>query len=89
MMMFDLARPQIVDDPLAQALRDIALSAAGAIAMTSEEICQERSHRLGLNKDDDAVDRFGFEHAGERGLLLMRCDDEESLPDRSASLSYA
>ena len=78
----DLARSQVVDDPLALVLRDVAAQGGGTVPMAGEVFGERLGRALGIDEDQDAVDRFGFQDPGEHRLFLVRIDDHEALPDR-------
>ncbi len=77
----DLARSQVLDDPLALALRDIAAERGRAMPLAGEVFGERLGRALGIDEDQDALDRFGLQDPGEHVFLLMRIDDDEALTD--------
>ena len=77
----ELAAAEVIDDPFALFLGDVAVEHGRAMAAIRREIRPSGSLvSLRLDEHDHAVDRFGLQNAVERGLLLMRSGHDESLP---------
>ena len=78
----ELARAQVLDDALARALRNVTAQGRGPVPLARKIFGERLGRALGVHEDKNAIDRFGFENAGENLPLLMRTHNHESLPHR-------
>lgn len=77
----ELAGLEIVDEPLALCLRNVAIERAGREPARPELLRELLGLTLGADEDDHALELFDLEDAGERIHLLRVRDDEVPLRD--------
>ena len=78
----ELARAEVVDDPFALLLRDVAAQRGDAMPLARQELGEVLGRALRLHEDDHAVDRFGFQHACSAACFCGGGDDEVTLTNR-------
>jgi nicotinate-nucleotide adenylyltransferase len=77
----ELAVLELLDEPLALRLRDVAVDRGGAETARLQLLREFLGGRFGAREDDHRLERFGFEDARERVEFLQAADVPVALAD--------